>query len=204
MKHFFILITLFTALVACKKTTVEPPENNIPEGATPFTDSDILFVPYTSESPVFISQYNDTLRLNFVERKRTQEYYAWDQTYFTFSTDPNLELELRLRYLQSDVSKKTLAVYLPYVDNSGVNRTNLFEMPIDYVGVEESFFANAVDFYDTLAVNGVERYKVYEVTELVSTDEAKDGPKNFTKLLYNRADGIIQMTQKDGIVWTLN
>lgn len=204
MRALIIFLFLILSIVSCKKTTVDPPKNNIPEGATPFTDNDILFVPYTSESPVFISQYNDTLRLNFVERKRTQEYYAWDQTYFTFSTDPSLQLELRLRYLQSDVSKKTLAIYLPYYDNSNVLRNNLFEMPIDYSNVEQSFFANAVNFYDTLSVAGTERYNVYEVTELVSTDASKDGPNNFNKVIYNRTYGILQMYQKDGIVWSLN
>lgn len=204
MRALIIFLFLILSIVSCKKTTVDPPKNNIPEGATPFTDNDILFVPYTSESPVFISQYNDTLRLNFVEHKRTQEYYAWDQTYFTFSTDPSLQLELRLRYLQSDVSKKTLAIYLPYYDNSNVLRNNLFEMPIDYSNVEQSFFANAVNFYDTLSVAGTERYNVYEVTELVSTDASKDGPNNFNKVIYNRTYGILQMYQKDGIVWSLN
>ena len=204
MKIFFVTLALITATVSCKKTTVEPPKNNIPEGATPFTDDDILFVPYTSESPMFISQYNDTLKLIFVERKRTQEYYAWDQTYFNFSTDPSLKVELRLRYLQSDVSKKTLAIYMPYYDNSGVLRNNLFEMPIDYTNLEQSFFANVVNFYDTLTIAGTERYNVYEVTELVSTDADKDGPKNFSKIMYNRTYGILQMHQKNGVIWSLN
>jgi len=204
MRALIIFLFFFLSIVSCKKTTVDPPKNNIPKGATPFSDNDILFVPYTSESPVFISQYNDTLRLNFVERKRTQEYYAWDQTYFTFSTDPSFQLELRLRYLQSDVSKKTLAIYLPYYDNSNILRNNLFEMPIDYSNIEQSFFANAVNFYDTLSVAGTERYNVYEVSELVSTDASKDGPNNFNKVMYNRTYGILQMYQKDGIVWSLN
>jgi hypothetical protein len=204
MRVLTVLFILVFSTASCKKTTVEPPKNKIPEGATPFTDNDILFVSYTSESPVFISQFNDTLRLNFIERKRTQEYYAWDQTYFTFSTNPSLKMELRLRYLQSDVSKKTLAIYLPYLDNSNVLRNNLFEMPIDYTNVEQSFFANVVKFYDTLMVAGTERYNVYEVTELVSTDASKDGAKNFSKVMYNRSYGLLQMYQKDGIVWSLN
>ena len=204
MRVLILIFILTLTAVSCKKTTVDPPKNNIPEGATPFTDNDILFVPYTSESPIFISQYNDTLKLNFVERKRTQEYYAWDQTFFTFSTDASLKMELRLRYLQSDVSKKTLAIYMPYYDNSNQLRTNLFEMPIDHANVEQSFFANAVNFYDTLMVAGTERYNVYEVTELVSTDANKDGAKNFSKVVYNRTYGILQMHQKDGLVWSLN
>jgi hypothetical protein len=204
MRVLIILFFIVLTAISCKKTTVEPPKNDIPEGATPFTDNDILFVPYTSESPVFISQYDDTLKLNFVERKRTQEYYAWDQTYFSFSTDPSLKMELRLRYLQSDVSKKTLAIYMPYYDNSNVLRNNLFEMPIDYANVEQSFFANVVNFYDTLMVEGTERYNVYEVTELVSTDASKDGAKNFSKIMYNRSYGLLQMYQKDGIIWSLN
>ena len=110
---------------------------------------------------------------------------------------------MRLRYLQSDVSKKTLALYMPYYDNSNVLRNNLFEIPIDNVGIEDSFFANIIEFHDTLIVGGTERYNVYEVTELVSTDAEKDGLQNFTKIVYNRAYGILQMHQKNGVIWTL-
>ena len=197
----FILISILT--LACNKEEEDTQANQIPPGSTPFTDDDILFVPYTSESPVFKDQNGNTLTLNFKERKRTEEYYAWDQTYFTFSTDATLELEMRLRYLQSDVSKKTLALYMPYYDANGTLQNNLFEMPIDPAGIEDGFFKNIIDFYDTLNVGGTERYNVYDVNELVSTDASKDGPNNYSKIFYNRSYGILQIQQKDGIIWTL-
>jgi len=200
---FTVLIILGVLLISCQKEEETPQANQIPPGSTPFTDDDILFVPYTSESPLFKDQNGNDLTLNFKERLRTEEYYAWDQTYFTFSTDPTLELEMRLRYLQSDVSKKTLAMYMPYYDTNGTLQNNLFEMPIDPTGLEEGFFKNIIDFYDTLNVGGTERYNVYEVNELVSTDAAKDGPNNFSKVFYNRTYGILQMRMKDGIIWTL-
>ena len=204
MKFKFSILALFVVtLIACNKEEEPSLVNQIPPGSTPFTDNDILFVPYTSESPVFKDQNDNSLTLNFKERLRTEEYYAWDQTYFIFSSDATLEIEMRLRYLQSDVSKKTLALYMPYYDNSNVLRNNLFEMPIDNEGIEEGFFENIIEFYDTLMVGGTERYDVYEVTELVSTDAEKDGPKNFTKIFYNRSIGILQMHQKDGVIWTL-
>jgi len=200
---FTVFIVLGVLLMACNKEEETSQANQIPPGSTPFTDDDILFVPYTSESPVLKDQNGNDLTLNFKERLRTEEYYAWDQTYFTFSTDPSLELEMRLRYLQSDVSKKTLAMYMPYYDANGILRNNLFEMPIDPTGLEDGFFKNIIDFYDTLNVGGTERYNVYEVNELVSTDAAKDGPNNFSKLFFNRTYGILQMRMKDGIIWTL-
>lgn len=204
MKFKFSTILLLSVFIfACHKEEDNSQVNQIPPGSTPFSDDDILFVPYTSESPVFKDQNGNTLTLNFKERKRTEEYYAWDQTYFTFSTDPTLELEMRLRYLQSDVSKKTLALYMPYYDASGVLQNNLFEMPIDPTGIEDGFFKNIIDFYDTLTIDGTERYDVFDVNELVSTDAAKDGPNNYSKIYYNRSYGILQIHQKDGVIWTL-
>ena len=192
---------LMVTLIACQKEEEQTTGNQIPPGSIPFTDDDILFVPYISENLTFEDQYDNILVLNFKERLRTEEYYAWDQTYFTFSTDPTLELEMRLRYLQSDVSNKTLAMYMPYYDNSGVLRTNLFEMPIDYAGIEEGFFKNIIDFHDTLIIGNNERYNVYEVTELISTDSDKDGPLNFSRIFFNREQGILIMHQKDGVIW---
>lgn len=202
MKSAIVLSTLILFfVVGCRKEEEEDPVNTIPPGSVPFTDSDIMFNPYTSQSINFINQNDELLTLNFIERKRTEEYYAWDQTYFTFSTDVTLELEMRLRYLQSDVSKKTLALYMPYYDNSNVLRQNLFELPIDNTGLEDGFFKNLIEFHDTLMLNGNERYSVYEAIELVSTDEEKDSPTNFSKIFYNREYGILQMNQKNGVNW---
>jgi hypothetical protein len=200
---FSIIMLLMVTLIACQKEEEPASINQIPPGSTPFTDDDILFVAYTSESPSFKDQNDNILTLNFKERLRTEEYYAWDQTYFTFSTDTTLELEMRLRYLQSDVSKKTLAMYMPYYDSFGVLRTNLFEMPIDNTGIEEGFFENIIDFHDTLMVGSTERYNVYEVTELVTTNSDQDGPLNFARVFYNRVQGILIMHQRDGVIWTL-
>ena len=147
---------------------------------------------------------DSTVELQFKERLRTEEYFAWDQTYFTMSYDPALELELRLRYLQTEnESQKTLAVYMPYKDASGTNRTNLFEMPIDPVNLSSSFFVNHITLHDTILFGGVEWYDVYEVDELVSTDPAEDGPENFDKIFYNKVYGIIKMDQVNGNEWLL-
>lgn len=197
-----VLVLIASLFLSCNKVVEPTPVSNVPPGATAFNDSDIQFIPYTSESVVFKDQLDSVLTLNFIERKQSEEYYAWDQTFFNFSTNPDLKIEMRLRYLQSDVSKKTLAIYMPYFDNSGVLRTNLFEMPIDYNGIELGFFKNIVEFHDTLIINTVERYKVFEVTELVSTDANIDGPENFNKLYYNRTEGFLQMHVKNGMIWT--
>jgi hypothetical protein len=198
-----ILVLSVSVFSSCVKEQEPTPVSNIPAGATAFTDSDIQFIPYTSEDVVFKDQADNILTLNFIERKRSEEYFAWDQTFFDFSTNAELKLEMRLRYLQSDVSKKTLAIYMPYYDDLGVLRNNLFEMPIDYTGIELGFFKNIIEFHDTLVINLVERYKVFEVTELVSTDANKDGPENFNKIFYNRSEGILQINVKDGVIWDL-
>jgi len=198
-----VLIVVLSICFSCEKTEEIKPVSNVPSGAVAFNDNDIQFVPYTTESPVFKDQLDNVLTLEFIERKRSEESFAWDQTFFNFSTNTDLKIEMRLRYLQSDVSKKTLAIYMPYFDNSGSLRTNLFEIPIDYTDIELGFFKNLIEFHDTLLINAVEYYNVFEVTELVSTDSNKDGPENFNRLYYNRTKGILQMHVKDGVIWTL-
>ena len=204
MKLILVFLVLTTSILfSCKKEQEPEPAIYIPPGATAFDDSDIQFVPYTAESPAFLDQSINALSLEFVERKRTEEHFAWDQTFFQFSTDEILKIELRLRYLQADVSKKTLAIYMPYYDVNEILRSNLFEMPINYSDIENGFFKNIVEFHDTLIINSVERYKVFEVTELVSTDNDKDGPGNCNRIFYNREKGMLQFNQNDGISWTL-
>ncbi|MFT4600785.1 MAG: hypothetical protein ACI857_000962 [Arenicella sp.] len=206
MKHLsnIFLVVLVVVLTSCNKP--EPPvTNNLPEGATPYSETDIQFVPYQSADLVFkkMPALDSTWILNFKERVRSEEYFAWDQTYFNLDIDPTLEFELRLRYLQTDNSQKTLAVYMPYRDNSGTLRTNLFEMPITPVGLEQGFFTDLIDYHDTIVFNSIEWYNVFEVNELLSTDAEKDGPTNFSKIYYNTVYGIIKMDQNNGTNWIL-
>ena len=203
----FILLTAGLLLISsCKKT--DPPHNSLPDGATPYTESDIQFVPYTSGDRVFkrLPLLDSTIILNFEQRLRTEEYFAWDQTYFTFSVDPELELELRLRYLQTEnESQKTLAIYMPYRDGTAHDsiRQNVFEMPIDHSNISSSFFVDHIVFYDTIVINNIEWFNVYEVNELLATDPGKDGPTNFDKIYYNSFYGIIRMNQNNGNDWVL-
>ena len=203
-KLLYIILFANILAVACKKEEDDPLD--IPEGAEPYTEENIQFVPYNATNekfelmPLLLSSFN----IVFKERTRTEAYYAWDQTFFTFSNDPELELELRLRYFQSDVSQKTLAVYLPYRDINDSVQTNLFEIPIeDPDSIEYGFFANLIDFHDTIIINAVEWYDVYEVLPVTSTDAEEDGPGNFEKLFYNKIYGIIELDQKNGDNWIL-
>ena len=192
------------ALVACNKE--EPDDTtNLPEGATPYTEADIQFVPYQSGNRVFkkLPLLDSTLELQFVERSRTEEYFAWDQTFFKFSNDTELEAEFRLRYLQSDNSQKTLAIYMPYRDLNNISRTNLFELPISHVGIETGLFQNLIDFHDTLVLNSIMWYDVYEVKPLLTTDSIKDGLQNYNRIYYNSVYGLIKMNQKNGTEWML-
>ncbi|MCB9223302.1 MAG: hypothetical protein H6582_03910 [Crocinitomicaceae bacterium] len=204
IKYYFPVISVLI-MISCNKETDDNTQN-LPDGATPYTEADIQFVPYTSGDRVFkrVPALDSTLTLQFKERIRTEEYFAWDQTWFTFSSNPELELELRLRYLKTEnVSQKTLAIYMPYKDASGTYRTNLFEMPIDPTNLSTSFFQDIITFHDTVVYNNVEWYDVYEVSELLSTDPDKDGPQNFDKVCYNKVYGIIKMDQTNGNVWVL-
>ncbi|MBI3133069.1 MAG: hypothetical protein HYZ14_00195 [Bacteroidetes bacterium] len=206
MKSIFSLtaVVFVLTLSACQKD--EPDDSsNLPDGATPYTETDIQFVPYQSGDRVFktLPLLDSTLVFQFKERLRTEEYFAWDQTFFTYSTDAALEIEFRLRYLQTETSQKTLAMYLPYRDASNVARTNIFEIPISTVGLENGFFQNLVEFHDTITLNAIDWYNVYEVTPLISTDAEKDGPENYNRVYYNSTYGLIQMNQKNGTQWIL-
>ena len=200
-----IFIGLAAAALSCDKE--EPDDSsNLPDGATPYTESDIQFVPYQSGDRVFkkMPLLDSTLTLQFKERLRTEEYFAWDQTFFTLGSDPELEMEFRLRYLQgAEESQKTLAMYWPYKDNGGTARTNVFEIPISPNNIESGFFQNLVEYHDTITLNSIDWYKVYEVTPLVNTDPEKDSPQNCERLYYNDFYGLIQMNQKNGITWIL-
>jgi hypothetical protein len=199
-----VFIGIALSLVACNKE--EPDDTtNLPEGATPYTEADIQFVPYQSGNRVFkkLPLLDSTLELQFVERSRTEEYFAWDQTFFKFSNDTELEAEFRLRYLQSDNSQKTLALYMPYRDLNNISRTNLFELPISNVGIETGLFQNLIDFHDTLVLNSIMWYNVYEVKPLLTTDSIKDGLENYNRIYYNSVYGLIKMNQKNGTEWML-
>lgn len=202
--RLFSFLLVAAAATACVKD--EPDDtSNLPEGATPYTETDIQFVPYQSGDRVFktLPALDSTLVFQFDERRRTEEYFAWDQTFFTYSTDAALQIEFRLRYLQSDVSRKTLAMYLPYRDATNTPRTNIFEIPISPIGIESGFFQNLVEYHDTITLNSIDWYNVYEVTPLISTDPEKNGPENYDRAYYNSVYGLIGMNQLNGTQWIL-
>lgn len=203
--HLFPVFLVGCLMVVSCKKNVPDDTTKLPEGATPYTEADIQFVPYQSGNRVFkkLPLLDSSLIFQFDKRVRTEEYFAWDQTFFTYSIDPELQAEFRLRYLQTDNSQKTLAMYLPYRDATGGAQQRLFEIPISPVNIENGFFKDLVDYYDTLVLNSIEWYKVYEVKPLISTDAAKDGPQNYTRVYYNSTYGLIEMDQSNGTKWIL-
>jgi hypothetical protein len=203
----YIICTVF-AVISCNKDT-EPEGPILPTGATAYEASEIAFVPYGSGSGEQVFKkapgFTSELTLTFKERLATEEAFAWDQTFLTFNTDVGLEVELRLRYLQAETEyHKSLAIYMPYRDEVAVVRTTVFETPIDETVLGTSFFADLVTFHDTLAIYGAERYDVFEINPLTSTEASIDSETNFTKIYYNSTFGILQMDQKNGDVWILH
>ena len=206
LRNSILVVFATLAIVSCNK--VDPPTNNLPDGAEPYTEQDIQFVPYSSGDVVFrrLPALDSTIILNFQQRIRTEEYFAWDQTFFTLNVDPELEFEFRLRYIQTEnQSQKSLGIYMPYRDGTAPDsiRHNVFEMPIDPTNISSSYFVNHITIHDTIVINSTEWYDVYEVDELVSTDPGKDGPTNFNKVYYNKVFGIIRMDQNNGNDWVL-
>ena len=204
-KLFLYIICLLLVTISCKKDTEEGPV--LPSGATPYEASEVAIVPYNSGDRVFkkAPEFTSEFTLNFKERIATEQSYAWDQTFFTLSFDPVLELELRLRYLQAENEyHKSLAIYMPYRDEVAVIRTTVFETPIDPTAIETGFFTELVTFHETLLINGVDWSDVYEINPLTSTDPDIVSDTYFTKVYFNASFGIIQMDQKNGDVWILH
>lgn len=194
------------AVISCNKETI-PDGPVLPTGATPYETTEIAFVPYSAGDRIFKKSpdFTTELILNFKERLATEQVFAWDQTYFTFNIDPGLELELRLRYLQTEEEyHKSLAIYMPYRDVFGTVRTSVFETPIDKTVLETSFFTELVTYHDTLEINGTDWFGVFEINPLTTTDPALDNELNFSKVYYNSTFGIIEMDQKNGDVWILH
>lgn len=199
------LVPIAIGIVSCNKDT-EPDGPILPTGATPYEASEVTFVPYGTGSgeQVFkkAPDFTSELTLIFKERLATEEAFAWDQTFLTFNTDVGLETELRLRYLQAETEyHKSFAIYMPYRDEAAVVRTTVFETPIDETVLATSFFADLVTFHDTLAIYGVDRYDVFEINPLTSTEASIDSETNFTKIYFNTTFGILEMDQKNGDVW---
>jgi hypothetical protein len=200
-----ILVLVILLAFACKKEE-EPDGNSLPPGTSPYTETEIDFVPY-STGPITFKKapgFTETLTLNFVERLATEQVFAWDQTFFKWSTDAALQLEFRLRYLQAeDEAQKTLAIYLPYRDNSGTVRSSIFETPIVTTGLSDGFFADLVSFHTEIELHGTVWNNVFEINPLVTTEPGEDSPLNFSKVFYTQSNGIIVMIQKNGDEWVL-
>jgi hypothetical protein len=207
MKLKFYLLLFFVPLILtnCQKQE-ETEDSTLPPGAIPFTADEVAFVPYTSTNLTFkkAPDFTEELILGFIERKATEEVFAWDQTNFHFGSDPYLNLEFRLRYLQTETTaQKTLAIYMPYWDDAGVIRSNVFEMPLVMTDDETNFFQSLVTFHESIDLNGTVWTDVFEIKPLLSTEESMDSETNFEKIFYNKTAGLIQMNQKNGDNWMI-
>lgn len=205
MKGTTIISLILLVFVACKKDT-ETDESKLPDGAIPYTDSELSFVPYSATNQQFKKgpEFTQTLTFEFKERITPATFYAWDQTYFTLSTDPGLEVELRFRYLQAEEeSLKTLAIYMPYRNAAGKSYTSVFEMPIDPAAVETGFFSELIIFHASIALFDTNWENVFEVSPINTATPENDSPTRFEKIYYNRESGIIGMNQKNGDQWVL-
>jgi len=200
-----ILVVFVLFVFACKKEA-EPVGPSLPPGTSPYTEAEIDFVPYSAGQITFkkAPAFTETLTLEFVERLATEQVFAWNQTFFKWNTDAALQLEFRLRYLQAeDEAQKTLAIYLPYRDNSGIVRSSIFETPIVSTGLSDGFFADLVSYHTEIELHGTIWNNVFEINPLVTTEPGEDSPLNFSKVFYTKSNGIIVMIQKNGDEWVL-
>lgn len=202
---FFLFLLLGISLLSCKK---EPEATGpfLPEGVTPYTAEQVATVPYSTSDQLFKKAPGFTSELNlvFLERIATEQFYAWDQTYFQLGADPYLKVEARLRYLQTgNENYKTLVIYLPYWDDNGVIQSTLFEFPIDMIDFSNSFFQDLVIFHEELDLGPVTWTNVYEILPLTSTPASEESSENFERAYYSKEKGIIGFNQINGDQWVL-
>jgi len=193
------------ALMACNK---EPEKTGpyLPAGVTAYTAEQVATVPYTGTDQIFkkAPDFSTEISFIFLERLPTQEFYAWDQTYFQLGTDPYLKVEARLRYLQAaDENYKTLALYMPYWDDADVIRSSIFEFPIDIAAFSSTFFEHLVTLHSELDLGPLTWTNVYEIKPLTATPPSEESNENFERVFYTKEKGIIGFNQKNGDQWVL-
>ncbi len=202
----FLLSTLFI-VVGCEKTDMSD-DPTLPDGATPYSAEEAAFVSYTTGEYVFKKSpaFSDEISLTYHERREEKQVYAWSQTYLKFSTDTSLEVELRLRYLETEdkAARKTLAIYMPYRDFTSAIQYTIFETPIYKDELEAGFFQDKVTFHDTLDLGGSDWYNVFEILPLSSTPAEIDDEENFEKIYYSKTIGLIEIDQKNGNKWVFH
>ena len=201
------IITLFLGIVvlSCNK---EPEETGpyLPAGVTAYSDDQVATVPYNGGDQLFkkAPDFSTELLLTFIERQPTKQFYAWDQTYFQLGTDPYLNVEARLRYLQAgNENYKTLALYMPYWDDAGVIQSTIFEFPIELTSYTATFFEDLVIFHSELDLGPLTWTNVYEIAPLTSTPIGEESSEDFDRLFYTKEKGIIGFHQTNGDQWVL-
>ncbi len=190
---------------ACEKDD-DKDDPFLPAGVTAFSDEQVALVPYSGIDQVFkkAPDFATELVLTFLERKATKEFVAWDQTFFQLGSDPYMNLEFRLRYLQTqNDTYKTLAIYMPYWDDNGVIQSTVFEFPIETTDFSGGFFAELGTFHATIDLAGSTWNNVYEIRPLTSTPDAEESPDNFNLIYYSTSVGLIGMKQRNGDEWFL-
>jgi len=203
-KHVLLLIGL-VMLIGCKKDA-EPEGPFLPAGVTAYSDEQVALVPYSSGDQLFKKApgFTTELLLTFIERKATKEFVAWDQTFFQMGADPYLIVEFRLRYLQTaNETHKTLAIYMPYWDDSGVIRSTIFEFPIQTTDFSSGFFKTLITYHSTIDLGGTTWNNVYEIRPITSTPASEESPDNFNLVYYSTTVGLIGMNQVNGDEWVL-
>ncbi|WP_066757716.1 hypothetical protein [Crocinitomix algicola] len=198
------LFIIFLILFSCKKEEVT--DYKLPKGAIAFTDDDLNFVPYSNQNLVFkkAPDFIEELHYQFDGRNATRNQFAWDQTYFKNAADEHLRVELRLRHLKTtNITLKTLAIYMPYWDGESKLNESLFEIPLKMDATSSEIFSGRLVFHEAIDLHGTIWENVYEILPLLYPTEEEESGSRYSKLFYSTEFGLIQLNQVNGNSWIL-
>ena len=203
-KYLNLLFCCTLLFLGCEEEPVQ--SYGIPVGTTPFSPDEEAFLPYQSGNLIYrlAPDYLEEITFEFQEALVPKNAYAWKEVKYRYSTDYGFQVSFRLRYHLSEVApEKTLAIYLPYLEENGEYGQVLFETPIDSSRIEEGFFKEKVIYHNEIELEGVIYNEVFEILPLTLDEGDINTNTYFNKVYYNRTLGLIQANQKNGNRWTI-
>ena len=206
-KISIVLCCITLLFVGCEEENILPDGSTFPADLTPFSEGELSFLPYNGNDVIYqrAPLYVDEFEMLYVERTTDSLVYAWDRTFFKWSTDFSLRAEFRFHYLETDDdgTYKALGIYLPYRNFENDYSLAHFEIPIDTSLIDEGYFADLITFHPTLTFDDQTWENVFEIEPFRHVNASEEGPLGFDRIYYTQAKGIVRFLHNNGRNWII-